>query len=199
METDSNHSGCLSLEERCSPSIRLKRKTPNEGHEGSHSCRVRILLCEPKWGSRRPHSAPFLFQLPFWCQSYDKCLALKLDVCLKKICPLRKIGFPRLLKFTEILTFRHLCWNANLSLSKGLSDISQVLKFSNEKLKASLVGTLKWPLAMPPITQRPDQMAELGSSPLMRPGCTYTKEQSCFQPRVLSMNWLDSRHCPSVA
>lgn len=124
----------------------LKKNLPQQGQEGNRCCRLRILLPGQKWGKYKPS---FIFR-PFPAfilivRVNDKCLALKLDICLKKIGALWRMGFSCLLQ---------ICCNHNLLLpllksspvNRSLSDAWQVLKFSDMKSKASLVGSLKWPL-----------------------------------------------------
>lgn len=53
-----NHLGYLSHEDRCSPSISLKKNLPNQGQEGNHYCSLKILLREQKLGKQM---SSFLF------------------------------------------------------------------------------------------------------------------------------------------
>ena len=104
----------------------FKEKPPNQGQEGSHNCKLRILPQRQKW--RRHKSVPiclFFLSFHFNAKIYDKGLTLKLDICLKKILkihPLKRMRFPCLL---------NIWWNLNLPwpllksypINRGLSDI----------------------------------------------------------------------------
>lgn len=56
-----NHLEYLGHEDRCSPSISLKKNLPNQSQEGNHYCSLKILLHEQKLGKQM---SSFLF-FPF--------------------------------------------------------------------------------------------------------------------------------------